>query len=78
MGRKNYLSTPVKARKYLNKVLHELEACDPAASMSWYRARTYVVRQILEALQLEKAVEIEVRLERIEQLLAGYREEIRA
>jgi Glu-tRNA(Gln) amidotransferase subunit E-like FAD-binding protein len=74
MGRKNYLSTPTKARKYLNKLLNELGECDPAAAMTWYRARVYTCKAILEAISVEKSQEIEVRLEKIEQLLAEHQQ----
>jgi hypothetical protein len=78
MGRKNYLSTATKARKFLNNLLNELREAGPEAPLSWYRAQTYITKALLEALALEKTAEIEARLERIEGLLAGYREEVRA
>ena len=66
--RKKYLTTHIKARKYLNQLLNNFRA-EPDPDVQRYRAETYMLRTLLEFFEFEKQIEIEEHILEIKELL---------
>ena len=66
LQKKMYLTSHRKAKKHLARLINEFNQ-DPKADVTRYRCLTFMFKALLDYFQFDKSVEIEQRLEEIEQ-----------
>ena len=64
--KKKYITDPMKARKYLNVILNEINS-ETEPNIPNYRTKIYLLKTMLDFFEFEKNLQIEERLDSIEQ-----------
>lgn len=68
MVKKKYLSDNKKVRKYLNQLINEINN-ETEPNIQLYRTKTYMLKTMLDCFELERSLEIEQRIDKIEKML---------
>lgn len=68
LPKKMYLTTHRKARKHLTRLINEFNQ-DPGADVTRYRCITFMFKTLLDYFQFGKNLEVEERIEKIEERL---------